>query len=170
MDTPHIPVYLFDTHADAEQAILALNKAGFNMKSLSLVVKACHTEEQAIGFYTAGDRIKAWGGGGALRGSLWGLLFSPAVFVLPDIGLLALTGPIVVALVSALEGAVVVDGISALDAAMMQIGVSRDQAIKFETALKRDKHVLLIHATAAEAAQAAAVLSHAPAAAMSVHA
>ena len=159
METPNLPVYLFDTHADAEQAIRALNEAGFNMKKLSLVGKGWHTEEQAMGFYSSGDRIKSWGGRGAFWGSLWGLLFSPAVFILPGIGLLALAGPVVVALVSALEGAVVVGSISALGAAMMQIGVPKDQAIKYETALKVDKFVLLIHGTAAEVAQARSVLS-----------
>jgi hypothetical protein len=159
METPNLPVYLFDTHADAEQAIRSLNDAGFNMKKLSLVGKGWHTEEQAMGFYSSGDRIKSWGGRGAFWGSLWGLLFSPAVFILPGIGLLALAGPVVVALVSALEGAVVVGSISALGAAMMQIGVPKDQAIKYETALKVDKFVLLIHGTAAEVAQARSVLS-----------
>jgi len=159
METPNLPVYLFDTHADAEQAIRSLNDAGFNMKKLSLVGKGWHTEEQAMGFYSSGDRIKSWGGRGAFWGSLWGLLFSPAVFILPGIGLLALAGPVVVALVSALEGAVVVGSISALGAAMMQIGVPKDQAIKYETALKVDKFVLLIHGTAAEVDQARAVLS-----------
>ena len=159
MTTPNLPVYLFDTHAEAERAIRSLSGAGFNMQRLSLVGKGCHTEEQAMGFYTSGDRIKSWGGRGAFWGGLWGLLFSPAVFILPGIGLLALAGPIVVALVSALEGAVVVGSISALGAAMMQIGIPREEAIRYETALKVDKYVLLIHGTAAEAAQARAVLS-----------
>lgn len=157
--TSNLPVYLFDTHADAEDAIRALSEAGFDMTQLSLVGKGCHTEEQAMGFYTAGDRIKSWGGRGAFWGGLWGILFSPAVFVLPGIGLLALAGPIVVALVSALEGAVVVGGLSALGAAMMQVGVPHDQAIRYESALKVDKYVLLIHGTAVEAAQARSVLS-----------
>lgn len=170
MDTPNLPVYLFDTHADAEQAIRSLNNAGFNMRSLSLVGKGCHSEEQAMGFYTCGDRVKAWGGRGAFWGSLWGLLFSPAVFILPGIGLLALAGPIVVALVSALEGAVVVGSLSALAAAMMQIGVPREQAIRYETALKVDKYVLLIHGTAAEATQARAVLSNSAVVALPAHA
>ena len=159
MESPNLPVYLFDTHLDAERAIRSLSAAGFDMKKLSLVGKGCHSEEQAMGFYTSGDRIKTWGGRGAFWGGLWSLLFSPAVFILPGIGLLALAGPIVVALVSALEGALVVGSISALGAAMMQIGIPREQAIRYETALKVDKYVLLIHGTAAEAAQARAVLS-----------
>ena len=81
-----------------------------------------------------------------------------------------MAGPIVVALVSALEGAVVVGSLSALVAAMMQVGVSKEQAIRYETALKVDKYVLLIHGTAAEAAQARALLSHSAVLAVSEHA
>ena len=170
MATPNLPVYLFDTHKDAEQAIRSLSDAGFNMQTLSLVGKGCHTEEQAMGFYTSGDRIKTWGGRGAFWGGLWGLLFAPAVFLVPGIGLMALAGPIVVALVSALEGAVVVGGISALGAAMMQVGIPKEQAIRYETALKVDKYVLLIHGTACEAAQARAVLSQAASMPLLAHA
>ncbi len=161
MATPNLPVYLFDTHPEAEQAIRSLNAAGFDMTTLSLLGKGCHSEEQAMGFYSAGDRIKTWGGRGAFWGGVWGLLFSPAVFILPGIGLLGLAGPIVVALVSALEGAVVVGSVSAIGAAMVHIGVPKQQAIKYETALKVDKYVLLIHGTAAEAVRARAVLSRA---------
>lgn len=64
----------------------------------------------------------------------------------------------------------VVGSISALGAAMMQIGIPREQAIRFETALKVDKYVLLIHRTAAEAAQARAVLSQTSSIARIVHA
>lgn len=49
MTTPNLPVYLFDTDAEAEQAIRSLNSTGFNMRLLSLVGKGCHTEEQATG-------------------------------------------------------------------------------------------------------------------------
>ena len=159
MATPNLPVYLFDTHPEAEQAIRLLNAAGFDMTKLSILGKGCHSEEQAMGFYTTGDRIRTWGERGAFWGGVWGLLFSPAVFILPGIGLLGLAGPIVVALVSALEGAVVVGGVSAIGAAMGHIGIPTEQAIKYEMALKVDKYVLLIHGTAAEAVQARAVLS-----------
>ena len=74
MNASKLPVYLYDTHEDAERAIRSLGAAGFNMKSLSLVGKGCHTEEHAMGFYTAGERIKAWGGRG-----VWGSLLGVAV-------------------------------------------------------------------------------------------
>ena len=160
MENDHSPFYIFNTHIEAEQAIQSLSRAGFDMKKLSLVGKGYHTEEHPIGFYTTGDRIKTWGGMGAFWGGIWGLLFAPAVFFLPGLGLVAMAGPIVAALVSGLEGAVVVGGISALGAALTQIGVPKDQVIKYETALKVDKYVLLVHGSAEEVAKVHTVLSN----------
>ena len=160
MDNDHSPFYIFNTHIEAEQAIQSLSRAGFDMKKLSLVGKGYHTEEHPLGFYTTGDRIKTWGGMGAFWGGIWGLLFAPAVFFLPGLGLMAMAGPIVAALVSGLEGAVVVGGLSALGAALIQIGMPKDQVIKYETALKVDKYVLLVHGSADEVAKVHTVLTN----------
>jgi len=160
MEHDHSPFYVFNTHVEAEQAIQSLSRAGFDMKKLSLIGKGYHTEEHPLGFYTTRDRIKTWGGMGAFWGGIWGLLFAPAVFFLPGLGLMAMAGPIAVALVSGLEGAVVVGGISALGAALTQIGVPKDQVIKYETALKVDKYVLLVHGSADEVAKVHTVLSN----------
>jgi len=158
MEKADLPFYVFNTHVEADEAIQTLNKAGFDVKKLSLVGKGYHTEEHPVGFYTAGDRIKAWGGLGAFWGGIWGLLLAPAVFFLPGVGLVAMAGPVVSALVGALEGAMVVGGASALGAALTQIGVPKDQVIKYETALKADKYVLMVHGTADEVAKARTVL------------
>ena len=163
MEKEKSSVFVFNTHVEAEEAIRSLSKSGFDVKKLSLVGKGYHSEEHPLGFYTAGDRIKAWGGMGAFWGALWGLLFAPAVFFLPGVGLVAMAGPLVAALVSALEGAVVVGGVSALGAALMQIGVPKDQAIKYESALKADKFVLVVHGNAEDEAKARSVLAGAKA-------
>ena len=161
MDKDNLPFYHFNTHIEAEEAIHALSRAGFDVKKLSLIGKGYHSEEHPVGFYSAGDRIKSWGGTGAFWGGIWGLLFGPAVFFIPGLGLVAMAGPFVAALISALEGAVVVGGISALGAAFAQIGVPKDEAIKYETALKVDKFVLMIHGSAEDAAKARSVLASA---------
>ena len=158
MKTEDLPVYVFDTHLEAEAAIKKLNNANFDVKKLSLIGKGYHSEEKPTGFYTMGDRIKAWGGMGAFWGGVWGLLMAPAVFFLPGLGLMAFAGPIVAMFVGALEGAVVVGGVSALGAALMQIGVPEDKVIKYETALKEDKYVLMVHGSAQEQDQARMVL------------
>jgi hypothetical protein len=99
MESNNLPVYMFNTRTEAEDGIRALNRAGIDMKTLSLVGKGVHSEDHAVGFYSAGDRIKSWGGTGAFWGSIWGLMFAPAVFFLPGLGLVALAGPLVAMLV-----------------------------------------------------------------------
>jgi len=161
MEKANLPFYVFNTHIEAEEAIKLLSKSGFDVQKLSLVGKGYHSEEHPIGFYTAGDRIKSWGSTGAFWGGIWGLLFAPAVFFLPGLGLVAMAGPFVAALVSALEGAVVVGGMSALGAALTQIGVPKNEVIKYEAALKVDKYVLMVHGDAEEVAKARATLESA---------
>jgi hypothetical protein len=158
MEKENTSVYVFNTHLDAEDAIRELTRAGFDMKKLSLVGKGYHSEEHPIGFYTAGDRIKSWGGLGAFWGGVWGLLLAPGVFLLPGLGLVAMAGPIVSMLIGALEGAVVFGGISALGAALIQIGVPKDEVIKYETALKVDKYILMVHGNTEEGEKARSLL------------
>ena len=159
----HSPFYIFNTHVEAEQAIQMLGKAGFDVKKLSLIGKGYHSEEHPVGFYTTGDKVKAWGGVGAFWGGIWGLLLAPAVFFLPGVGVVAMAGPIAAALVGALEGAAVVGGVSALGAALTQIGMPKDQVIKYETALKVDKYILMVHGDAEDVVKARTLLANAKA-------
>jgi hypothetical protein len=158
MDTTDSLLCLSSTHAEADATIRALARCGIDIKQLSLIGHGYHSEQHPIGFYTAGDRIASWGGRGALLGALWGLLFVPAVFVLPGLGLLAAGGPIVAALFGALEGAVVVGGMSAFGAALTSIGIPKALAVEYETAMKADEYALLLHGSRAEVAKARAVL------------
>lgn len=155
-----LPVFVFHTHDEAEEAIHLLNTSGFDMKKLSLIGKGYHSEEHPVGFYNVGDRMKTWGGIGAFWGGIWGFLIAPAVFFIPGIGLLALAGPVVSLLVGALEGAVVIGGLSALGAALFAMGIPKDQVIKYETALKTDKYVLMVHGSLEEIDKAHAILSN----------
>jgi hypothetical protein len=157
MGTPNPPAHVFDTLAHAEQVIRSLADAGIDTKLVSLVILVSGTEDRAMGFHLAGDRIKAWSGAEAFWGGIWELLSTPAVFLLPGLGLVALAGPLVAVLLPVLEGAVVAGGISVLGAALMQIGVPRDQAINYETALKADHVLLLVHGTAQDEPQAGAL-------------
>ena len=158
MDKDNLPIYVFNTHVEAEEAVKALSKSGYDVKKLSIIGKGYHTEETPIGFYTMGDHIKTWGGMSAFWGGIWGLLIAPAVFFLPGFGLVALAGPVVAALVAALEGAVLVGGVSAISAALMQIGVPKDKIMKYETAIKVDKYVLMVHGSIEEQDKARTVL------------
>jgi len=158
MKTSDQAVHVFDNHHEAEEAVRALSKAGFDVKQLSLVGKGYHSEEHPVGFYSMGDRIKTWGANGAFWGSIWGILLAPAIFLLPGIGVIAMAGPVVSLLVGALEGAILVGGISVLGAALKSIGMDDDQILRYETALKADKYLLMIHGTPEELVKARTVL------------
>ena len=158
MENGKLPVFVYNTHGEAEDAIRSLSKTGFDVKKLSLIGKGYHSEEHAIGFYTAGDRIKSWGSAGAFWGAVWGLLLAPGLFFFPGFGLLAMAGPLVATLAGVLEGAVVVGGLSALGAALTQIGLPEEQVIKYETALKADKFILMVHGSAEDVDKACKVL------------
>ncbi|OHX21362.1 DUF1269 domain-containing protein [Chromobacterium sphagni] len=158
MENPDSSIYVFNTHIEAEEAIRLLSRSGFDLQKLSLVGKGYHSDEHPVGFYTDGDKVKSWGGVGAFWGGIWGLLFTPAVFFLPGVGLIALAGPLVSTLISVLEGAVVVGGLSALAASLTRIGIPQDRVIKYETLLKSDRYLLVVHGSIDDEMKARAVL------------
>jgi uncharacterized membrane protein len=138
-------VAVYDSHDEAERAVKALQRAGVDMKSLSIAGRGTHTDEHVIGCYNTGDRMKYWGKVGAFWGGFWGLLFGSALFAIPGIGPVLVAGPLVSWIVAALEGAVVIGGVSALGAGLVSIGIPKDSVINYETALKTDKFLLIVH-------------------------
>jgi uncharacterized membrane protein len=149
----------YDTHSAAEKAVKELQRSGVDMKKLSVVGKDYHTDEQVVGYYNTGDRMKYWGKMGAFWGGLWGLLFGAAFFWMPGVGPLLVAGPLAAWVVGALEGAVVVGGLSALGAGLYSIGIPKDSVLKYETAIKADKFLLVVHGSAAETAKAKDILN-----------
>jgi len=151
-------VAVYNNHAEAEEAVQVLQRAGFNMKKLSIVGKDYHTEEHVVGYYNTGDRMKYWGKMGAFWGGVWGWLFGAAFFMIPGLGPILVAGPLVGWIVAALEGAVVVGGLSAVGAGIYSIGIPKDSVLQYEEALKSDKFLLLAHGTASEVAKARDIL------------
>ena len=72
---PNSAVAIFADHLAAENAIQKLRDTGFDVKKLSIIGRDYHTEENVVGFYNVGDRMKYWGKFGAFWGGLWGALF-----------------------------------------------------------------------------------------------
>jgi hypothetical protein len=162
-------IALFDQHTQAEEGVRELQEAGFDMKSLSIVGKGYHTDENVVGYYTTGDRMKYWGANGAFWGGIWGLLFGSAFFMIPGIGPLVAAGPIVAWIVAALEGAAVVGGLSAIGAGLYSIGIPEKSILKYETSLKAGKFMLLVHGTADQVTRAKAILASAGASETQLH-
>src|ERR1035438_8095432 len=151
-------VAVYESHLDAEEALKELQKAGFDMHKLSIVGKDYHTEENVVGYYNAGDRMKRWGTTGAFWGGIWGLLLGSAFFAIPGIGPVLVAGPLVAWMIGALEGAVVVGGLSAVGAGLYSIGIPKDSIVEYEAAIKSDKFLLLAHGTAAEVEKARGIM------------
>jgi hypothetical protein len=159
MNDPSSVVAVYDSHTDAEQAVAKLSASSFDIKKISIIGKDYHTEENVVGYYTAGDRMKSWGGMGAFWGGIWGLLFGAGFFLMPGIGPVLVAGPFLAALVGALESAAVVGGLSALAAGLVSLGIPKESAVKYEADIKADKFVMVVHGTAEELDRARAILA-----------
>src|ERR1700730_18413363 len=152
-------VAVYSSHIDAEKAVAKLSGASFDITKVSIVGKDSHTEEKVVGYYTAGDRMKSWGGLGAFWGGIWGLLFGAGFFLIPGIGPVLVAGPFLAALIGALESAGVGGGLSALTAGLVSLGIPKDSAIKYEAEITAGKFVLVAHGAGADLERAQAILA-----------
>ena len=109
--TRHAKNYIgavFDTTDKAYAVVEEMNKRDFPMDQVSVLYKAGGKGDDLLGIaYTnEKERFKTWGAGGALWGSLCGLLAGAAgMLLLPGIGSVFIVGPLLDAIVGAAVGA-----------------------------------------------------------------
>jgi hypothetical protein len=169
MITNNATVAIYRSHTEAEAAIKELQRAGFDLKKLSIVGLDSRIEEHVTGYYNAGDRMKYWGKNGAFWGGIWGMLFGSAAFFIPGIGPLVMAGPLVSWIVGALEGALVVGGLSALGAGLYSLGIPKNSILQYETALKMGKYILIAHGSTKDVTHAREIISGTAAEAFEQH-
>jgi hypothetical protein len=162
-------VAVYPQHSEAENAINLLKKSDFNIKKLAIVGQGYRTEDEVVGYYTTGDRMKHWGKRGAFWGGVWGLLVGSAFFMIPGVGPVMVAGSAVAWIVGALESAAVVGGLTALGAGLYSIGIPKGSALKYESSIKAGKYLLVAHGTAEEAELARRILTNTGAEEISVH-
>jgi uncharacterized membrane protein len=136
-------IAVYDNHSAAEGAVKDLQKSGFDMKKLSIVGKDYHADEQVVGYYNAGDRMKYWGKWGAFWGGFWGLLFGAAFFWVPAIGPVLVAGPLA----------------ACIGAGLYSVGIPKDSVVTYETAIKAGQYLVVAHGTPAEVDKARGILS-----------
>jgi hypothetical protein len=159
MSESNAVVAIFKSNAEAETVVTELQRAGFDMKKISIVGRDYHTNENIVGYYNAGDRMKFWGKMGSLWGGFLGLLVGSGFFLIPGVGPLLVAGPLVGMLVGALEGGLVVGGLSALGAGLYSLGIQRDSIAKYETALVNGKFVVIAHGSTRETFHAREIIN-----------
>ena len=162
-------VAIYAQHTDAENAINLLKKGNFDIKKLAIMGKGYHTEDDIVGYYSTGDRMKHWGKMGAFWGGLWGLLAGSAFFLIPGVGPVMVAGSAVAWIVAALESAAVVGGLSALGAGLYGQGISRGSVLKYESSIKAGKYLLIAHGTPEEAEAARRILANTCAEEINIH-
>jgi hypothetical protein len=156
-----IAVAVYDSHLQAEEAVGKLAKAGFDMKSISIIGKNFHSEEQPVGYFNAGDRAKFFGKLGAFWGGLAGVLFGSALLFVPVVGHFVVLGPVAATIAGGLQGAVLGGGLSALLGALTAIGVPKDSVLRYERALRADKFVVIVNGSADDIGAACDLLTSA---------
>jgi hypothetical protein len=162
-------VAIFGEHSGAENAIREVKKSGFDIKRLSIVGRDFQSEDNVVGFYTTGDRMKYWGKLGAFWGGLWSLLVGAAFLIIPGVGPVVAAGPVTGWIIGALEGAIFVGGVSVLGAGLVSVGIPRDKVLKYESAVKAGKFLLISHGTAAEAEKVRDILDATDAEMIDIH-
>ena len=165
----NVTVGVFETHEQAETAIKELQRSHFDMQQLSIIGKDYNTEEQVVGYYNTGDRVKFWGKLGAFWGGLFGLLFGSAFLVIPGIGQVLVFGPLVGWIIAARESALVTGGLSAFGAALFSVGIPNDSIVKYEKAVKANKFLVIVHGTEENAENAREILHAASGQDIDVH-
>ena len=170
MSKTDITVSVYESHGQAEDAVHKLAKAGFDMKTISILGKEYHTEEHVVGYFNAGDRARFFGKLGAFWGGLAGMLFGSALMFVPVVGHIVVLGPITATIASGLQGAVLGGGLSALAGALTALGIPKDSVLRYETALKADKFLVIVHGGADAIRRAHAVLTAAGSTDVQAHA
>jgi hypothetical protein len=169
MEIADAVIAVFADHPAAEAAVKKLTESGFEMKHLSVVGKGYHTDEQVLGFYNIGDRVKFWGTRGAFWGGLWGLFFGGLFLTIPVVGHVVVLGYLAATAFSAVEGAVLTGGLTALGAALYSIGIPKDSVLQYETAIKADGFLVMVHGTSDEVVRAKAILGTSDPSSLEVH-
>jgi hypothetical protein len=169
MDPVDSVVAVFADHAVADGAVRKLAAGGFELKNLSIVGKGYHTEENVVGFYNVGDRVKLWGSRGAVWGALWGLFFGGLFVTLPVTGPVIVLGYLATMALSVVESALVVSGLSALAAALASIGIPKNSVVLYEAAVKADGFLVMARGSAEQIAKAKSILADAGPTRVDIH-
>jgi hypothetical protein len=151
-------VAVCDNHSQAELAVRELERAGFDLKKLSVVGRQHLPGEDVVCLYEAGRRVRCRGKLGGFWSGLWDLLGGWAFVIFPNAGPLLVAGPLASWIVVALDNASIFGGLSCLGAGLHSIGIPKERILKCEKALMDQKYLVIAIGCADEVARAKQVL------------
>ncbi|MGA2258054.1 MAG: hypothetical protein ABSG53_25600 [Thermoguttaceae bacterium] len=130
-------------HAHVERAIAELQRLDFEMTHLSAFGKAYLNDEEVVGCYTAGGRLRTHGWSFAFWERLWNLLGEGGFLFVPGIGPIVFAGPFVRTFAATIENNVTVGGLSPLGAAIYSLGIHKDSILRYEIEIRANECALL---------------------------
>ncbi|HXV99390.1 MAG TPA: hypothetical protein VEC93_13285, partial [Anaerolineae bacterium] len=157
---------LFESEATADQAINALQEAGFSKNNFSLVARqnrivqrVDQAEDQEQGMIQADSKLGT--AGGAAIGGIAGLLFGVAALAIPGIGPIVAAGSIATALGTATVAAGMGAVAGGLLGAITSLGISVEEANMYAEGVKRGGILLVVEADEAHAPIASQIMQQA---------
>lgn len=139
----HSIVASYDTHSKAETAIRRLGLQGIDLRRLVIVGKDFRTEQHALGLVTVGDNVRRQTVRAASFGALWGLLFGGGFLVMPAVGPLNVTGPLLVWVFGALAGAILGAAVGALGG-LLTSRLESERPVKFAAELQQGTFLVIV--------------------------
>jgi uncharacterized membrane protein len=167
----HSVVGIYDTMAQAEEAVHTLDQAGFPVKQVSIVTQNLASDKTTHGFITPGDDLSPRGAAtGAWVGGLVSLLIGSAFLWLPGFGPLLVVGRLAALLLAGVEGTLVGAATGSLLGALTSWGIAEEHILDYEQQLRGGKHLVIAYGTAEEVERAHAILQGTTVGVLRVHA
>jgi hypothetical protein len=155
---------LFRNYRDAEQAVLALQEAGFDPENISLLARNNAIEENLPGETTVGDVAEGAGVGaatGGFAGGLLGVLAGLGAIVIPGIGPAVAAGSLAATLGLLTGGASLGAAVGGILGAMTKLSVPEEEAQVYIEGVRRGYLLVIAQAETDRLAKARAILENA---------
>ena len=164
-------VGIYDTMAQAEEAVHTLAQAGFPVKHVSIVTQNLVSDQTMHGYITPGDDLTPRGAAtGAWVGGLLSLLIGSAFLWIPGFGPLLVLGRLAALLLIGVEGALVGVATGSFLGALANWGIAEEHILDYERQVQSGKHLVIAYGTDEEVAKAHAILEGTKVGALRVHA
>ena len=148
-ESPESLVAVYASEEDLTDAIRQLEKAQYDMATISVLAKGMSEERHVIGFETPETHTKRW----AKWGGLWGWVFGAFIFI-PGIGHVAVGGYLLYLLATTGIGAVG----GALAGTLTKMGIPEDGIPLYEADLHANQFLVIAHGSPDEVAKARELL------------
>jgi hypothetical protein len=138
----------------AQKAVTALARSGFDLKRLSVIGKAYREQKDLAAYYRQGEYMKCWGEHSNFWNRLSSMLRGWALFSIPGTGPLLVVGSLALWIVVVLDNSAIFGGLSALGATLYSMGLTKDTVQDYEEAIRKGSYLVVIHGPAREVMRA----------------